>query len=185
MDVLESTYCDYMMMISPTAEIKEMVRKLKLSSAKVIGEYDGMHAIAHITITGQGRQMPVMMTGKLEYYQKKLLRIRSNYIAIKGFNYFLHGTSSATIYARLVANAELMDWFRSIRKVFGDRPQFVPHITIVKDIPMADFRKLWPYFEHREFNAHFLADRLTVLSRPTFGSESAHWRNFKELYLKK
>ena len=65
MDVLESTYCDYMMLISPPAEVKETVRKLKLSSAKVIGEYEGMHSIAHITVTGQGRQMPVMMKEKL------------------------------------------------------------------------------------------------------------------------
>ncbi|OCX54086.1 hypothetical protein BEL04_07400 [Mucilaginibacter sp. PPCGB 2223] len=174
-----------MMLISPSAEIKEMVRRLKLSSAKVIGEYDGKHSIAHITITGQGRQMPVMMTEKLEYYQKKLLRIRANYISVKGFAYFLHGSASATIYARPVLNAELADWFRAVRKVFGDKQQLVPHITIVKDIPMVDFRRLWPYFEHREFNAYFLADKLTVLSRPTFGSENAHWTNFKDLYFKK
>ncbi|WP_448697717.1 2'-5' RNA ligase family protein [Mucilaginibacter sp. AW1-3] len=185
MDILESTYCDYMMMISPPAEIRETVRKLKLSSAKVIGEYRGKHSIAHITVTGQGRQMPVMMKEKLEYYQKKLLRVKANYIAVKGFYYFLHGASSATIYARLVLSEELTAWFASIRNVFGDRQQFVPHITIVKDMPMADFKKLWPYFEHREFSAHFLADRLTVLSRPTFGSSNNHWTIFKDLYFKK
>lgn len=184
MEILESTYCDYMMLISPPVEVKEMVRKLKLSSAKVIGEYSGKHSIAHITVAGQGRQMPVMMKEKLEYYQKKLLRIKGNYIAVKGFSYFLHGSTSATIYARLVLNPELVEWFAAIRRVFGDRQPFVPHITIVKDISMADFKKLWPYFEQRAFNAHFLADRLTVLSRPTFGNNN-YWTNFKDIYFKK
>lgn len=185
MEILQSTYCDYMMLISPPAEIRETVRKLKLSSAKVIGEYPGKHSIAHITVAGQGRQMPVMMKEKLEYYQKKLLRIKASYIAIKGFHYFLHGSASATIYARLVLSPELTGWFASIRKVFGHSQQFVPHITIVKDIPLTDFKKLWPYFEHRAFNAYFLADRLTVLSRPTFGNNNNHWTNFKDIYFKK
>jgi 2'-5' RNA ligase len=185
MKVSESTYCDYMIMISPPAEIKEMIRKYKLSSAKVIGVYDGMHSIAHITVTGQGRQMPVMMLQKLDYYQKKFLRIKANYIRIKGFNFFTHGASSATIYAQLELSTELRTWFAQLKKVFGDGQHSVPHITVVKDIPIADFKKLWPYFEGRSYNAYFLADRLTVLSRPTFGSNENHWMLFKELYLKK
>jgi 2'-5' RNA ligase len=185
MDVLESNYCDYMMLISPPAEVKETVRKLKLSSAKVIGEYDGMHSIAHITVTGQGRQMPVMMKEKLEYYQKKLLRLKASYVRINGFNYFLHGASSATIYARLDLNTELTEWFAQVKRVFGDNQKFVPHITIVKNIPIENFRKLWPYFETRSFNVYFLADRLTVLARPTFGSGRSRWTNFKDIYFKK
>lgn len=185
MEILESTYCDYMMVISPPEDIKEMVRKYKLSSAKVIGPYDGMHSIAHITVTGQGRQMPVMMAQKLEYYQRKLIRIKANYIKVKGFHYFTHGATSATIYARVELSEELNAWFMQLKKVFGDNQRSVPHITIVKNIPIENFRKLWPYFAGRSYNAYFMADRLTVLSRPTFGSERHKWALFKEMYLKK
>jgi len=185
MEVLPSTYCDYMIIISPPAEIREMIRKYKRSSAKVIGTYDGMHSIAHITVTGQGRQMPVMMLQKLDYYQKKFIRIKANYIRIKGFNFFTHGATSATIYAELELSAELRTWFAQLKKVFGDGQHTVPHITVVKNIPTDNFKKLWPYFEGRSYNAYFLADRLTVLSRPTFGSNETRWIPFKELYLKK
>jgi 2'-5' RNA ligase len=125
------------------------------------------------------------MNEKLVYYQKKLLRVKERYIRVKGFSYFTHGAASATIYAQLDLNTELMAWFMSIKKVFGDGQQFVPHITIVKDIPIENFKKLWPYFEGRSLNFYFLADKLTVLSRPTFGSNNNHWKAFKQLYFKK
>ncbi|WP_295655528.1 2'-5' RNA ligase family protein [uncultured Mucilaginibacter sp.] len=180
-----SIYSDYMLVIPPPNEVKEMIRKYKLSCAKVIGHYDGMHSIAHISVTGQHRQMPVTMGQKLDCYQRALIRLKPIELNINGFGNFMHGSSGATIYAKIEMNTEVNRWFEQLKRVFGDRKTIVPHITIAKNIPLYAFKALWPHFVNREYRERFVPDRLTTLTRPTFYTEGEFWRVFKELHFTK
>jgi 2'-5' RNA ligase len=58
---------------------------------------------------------------------------------------------------------------------------FVPHITIARNIPVTAFNKLWPNFENRTWCETFTADSLTILHRDTF-VEYCEWRIYKELF---
>lgn len=176
-----ATYSDYMLLISPPDEVKELVRKYKLSCAKVIGDFDGMHSIAHISVTRQHRQMPVTMGQKLDCYQRLTTRLKPIELRTAGFSYFSHGRSGFTIYAKIDVNTEVNKWFAHLKRIFGDKQTITPHITIAKNIPPHAFKALWPYFVNREFKHAFIPERLMVLSRPTFNMGDAHWDYFKEL----
>jgi len=176
-----ATYSDYMLLISPPEAVKDMVRKYKLSCAKVIGNFDGMHSIAHITVTGQHRQMPVTMLQKLDCYQRSLIRLKPIELNITGFNYFTHGKQGATIYAKIELNTEVNKWFDHLKRIFGDRQSIVPHITIAKNIPVHAFQALWPHFVNRAYRESFVPDKLVVLSRPMINMADDKWRFFKEL----
>jgi 2'-5' RNA ligase len=184
MNINESTYSDYIFLISPSAEIKEMVRKYKLSCAKVIGDFDGKHGIAHISVTKQHRQMPVEMMQKLNCYQKKLRFFKPAEMRVNGFSYFTHGNLSATIYAKIELDAAMNSWFTQMKRVFGDSKKSVPHVTIAKNIPVDLFKTLWPYFVNRQYKESFDADRVIILSRPMIGGSGHQWNFFKELYFR-
>ncbi|MDP9076000.1 MAG: hypothetical protein M3O71_01120 [Bacteroidota bacterium] len=58
---------------------------------------------------------------------------------------------------------------------------FVPHITIARNIPVTAFNKLWPNFENREFKHSFIVNHLTILHRDTF-AEHNEWKVYRELH---
>jgi hypothetical protein len=180
-----ATYSDYLLLISPPHEVKEMVRKYKLSSARMIGNYDGMHGIAHISVTRQHRQMPVTMGQKLDNYQRFVGRLKPIEIRIVGFSYFTHGRQGFTIYAKIELNAEVNKWFAHLGRIFGERHTNTPHITIAKNIPPHAFKMLWPEFAVRDYRAGFTPDKLTVLRQPTINLNNEHWVPFKELLFSK
>ncbi len=179
------TYSDYLLVISLPDEVKEMVRKYKLSSAKVIGNFDSMHSIAHISVTNQYRQMPVTMGQKLGNYQRFVIRLKPIELRISGFAYFQHGRSGFTIYAKIEMDAEVNKWFAHLKRIFGDKQSMTPHITIAKNIPPHAFKTLWPYFVTREYRHTFVPDKLTVLYRPSINTGGAPWQPFKELSFSK
>ncbi|MBW4891392.1 2'-5' RNA ligase family protein [Mucilaginibacter sp. HMF5004] len=180
-----ATYSDYMLLIAPPDEVIEMVRKYKLSSARMIGNFDSMHSKAHISVTGQYRQMPVTMRQKLDNYQRFVGRLKSIELRIAGFAYFSHGRSGFTIYAKIELNTEVNKWFAHLKRIFGDRQGITPHITIAKNIPPHAFKMLWPEFAMREYAETFTPDKLTVLCRPTININDDNWVHFKELHFSK
>ncbi|WP_348047536.1 2'-5' RNA ligase family protein [Mucilaginibacter sp.] len=183
MDVNEKTYSDYMMVISPPAEVEEMIRKYKKASARLIGDFEGMYSKAHISITNQHRQMPDMMQQKLDCYMRPINRLRPVPMYVNGFSYFTHGNTTATIYAKIELTPEVTNWFLHIKRIFGDkRKDTAPHITVAKSIPMEHFQKLWPKFIGQQYQFEFTPQSVTVLSRPMIGGHGKYWTPFKELY---
>ena len=102
-------------------------------------------------------------------------------LRISGFNYFTHGAVGFTIYAVVNAAPPNNNWFKLLRRQMGIKlPNFVPHITVAKNISPSAFKKLWPYFENDTYSIVFNANTLTILQRDTF-TDGAEWRPFKEL----
>ena len=183
MDINASTYSDYMMIISPPAGVMETISKYKKATARVIGDYDGMHGRAHISITNHHRQMPGMMVQKLDCYQRDISRLKPVHLYVNGFNFFKHGATGLTVYAKIELNAEVNNWFKYLRRVLGDKTQtMVPHITVAKNIPADKFRVLWPKFIDQQYQYDFIPQSITVLSRPMIGGYQQSWTLFKELY---
>jgi hypothetical protein len=178
-------YSDYLLLIAPSDGVKEMVRKYKLSSARMIGNYDGMHNPAHISVTKQHRQMPVTMGQKLDSYQRFVERLKPIELRIAGFGYFTHGRQGFTIYAKIELNAEVTQWFGHLGRIFGERHAITPHIAIAKNIPPHAFKMLWAEFSVREYGSSFTPDALTVLRRPTINISNQYWVPFKELHFGK
>ncbi len=176
------SYQDYLMIISPPDTIKKQVSRYKRASANVIGKFKGMYSIAHITITHQQRCKPYHAQPAILRMEQKLAGMHPVELHIKGFNFFKHGATGFTIYAVIEPAGLNQNWFKLLKKQMGIKVKnFVPHITIVKNIPVSDFNKLWPYFEKSDLSETFKAESLTILHRDTF-AEYVEWRVYKELF---
>lgn len=183
MDVNANTYSDYMMIISPPAEVMDVIMRYKKASARLIGDFEGMYSKAHISVANQHRQMPYVMGQKLECYQRPINRLKPVIMHVNGFNYFKHGNAAATIYAKIELNTEINNWFNHIKRIFGEkRKDIVPHIPVAKNVPVEQFQILWPKFIAQQYRFDFTPQSITVLTRPMIGGKDKFGTPMKELY---
>jgi len=176
------SYADYLMIISPPDSIIKEISRYKRASVNVIGHFEGMYNKARITITHQTRCKPFLAQPAIEQIAKRLSAMPPVELNIKGFSFFSHGLNTKTIYAVIEITPKTENWFNLLRSQIGIEAQnFVPHITIARNIPVTAFNKLWPNFENRQWDAAFTVDSLTVLHRDTY-VEYCEWRVYKELF---
>jgi len=174
------TYADYMMIIAPPKNVMYDIDRYKRASARVIGNFDGMHSTAHISINHQHRCKPFVAQHGLSQMAESLGHISPIELQISNFKYFTHGNNAMTIYACVVINERNDKWFKALRNSMRlVQKNFVPHITVVKNIPAEKFKLLWPKFEQCKLQCSFKADRLTVLQRETY-NERSRWEIYRE-----
>ncbi|HEY0244458.1 MAG TPA: 2'-5' RNA ligase family protein [Mucilaginibacter sp.] len=173
-------YADYMLLLSPTQHVKDLVKEHKEYSANVIGKYESMHSIAHVSIKKMPRQKAFLTEPSLLALNKGLKTLPPITLTIDGFDYFNHGDDYKTIYARLRTNHITTLWFKTLKKHLNMKEFMVPHITIARNIPVTDFNKLWPHFKAINWVENFTVNELTVLQRETFAT-FATWEPFTSL----
>lgn len=173
-------YTDYLMLIAPPKSVMYDIDRYKRASARVIGDFSGMRSPAHISINHQHRCKPFVAQHGLSQMAESLGLISPLELKISNFKYFTHGPNAMSIYACIVVNEHNERWFKALRNSMRlVQKSFVPHITVVKNIPAEQFKKLWPKFETARYQASFLADRLTVLHRETY-MEGSGWKVYRE-----
>jgi 2'-5' RNA ligase len=176
------SYADYLMIISPPDEIKKEISRYKRASVNVIGHFEGMHSTAHITVTHQVRCKPFLVHPAILRMEKRLSSMPPIELQINGFAYFNHDAMCKTIYAVIEPTPKVDNWFRLLTGEMNIKiKNFVPHITIAKNIPVTAFNKLWPNFENRRWQANFQVNSLSILERDTF-VEYCEYRVHKELF---
>ena len=176
-------YADFMILLSPPDKVKTLVRDHKLHAAQIIGNYESMHSIAHISIKKMHRQKSFLTTPLILGLNTKLTAIPPVTLAIDGFDYFNHGEDYKTIYAKIHSTPEITQWFKTLKKHLNIKEFMVPHITIARNIPVSDFNKLWPYFKAIKWSDNFTVNELTVLQKETF-APFAKWELFSTLPFK-
>lgn len=173
-------YADFMILLSPPDQVKALVRDHKLHAAKIIGNYESMHSIAHISIKKMHRQKSFLTTPLILGLNIKLATIPPVTLTIDGFDYFNHGEDFKTIYAKISSTPEITQWFKTLKKHLNIKEFMVPHITIARNIPVSDFNQLWPHFKALKWNENFTVNELTVLEKETF-APFAKWNLFTTL----
>src|SRR5471030_2549535 len=93
-------YKDYMIILSPPANINEQVKKFRQSTARLIGDFEGMHGKAHITLKQLPRQKPFWTEPLFVQLEKELSLIEPIILQINGFATFLP-TDFTTIYTAI------------------------------------------------------------------------------------
>jgi 2'-5' RNA ligase len=171
-------YHDYLIVLSPPDSVTNSIKQLKDSSARVIGEYESHYAKAHITVQYWPRKRAVWIDPMIPKLERDLQNLSPLIMDINGFDFFDH-QHNPTIYAKLNYTPLTEVWFKQLRKYFS-RQDFVPHITIAKNIPNLAFNKLWPYFKKLEWNEQIKIDRLTILRRDTIGHDKSY-KKIKEI----
>lgn len=173
-------YTDFFMLLSPPEKVKAAVRDFKIDAADAIGMYDSVASIAHISVLRMHRQKSFLADPVVSDLRKRLCIIPPVTFTINGFDHFNHGNDYRTIYARIVNSPEIVQWFKILKQHLKIKEFMVPHITICRNIPVADFDKLWPHFKTLEYKETFTVNCLTVLQRETFVS-FAKWQPYLEL----
>lgn len=173
-------YMDFFMLLSPSEKVKAVVREHKHYAAAVIGAYESEYSTAHISINMMQRQKTFLTEPGIREFRKRLCLIPPVTLTINGFDHFIHGKDYRTIYARIVNSPETSHWFKMLKHHLKIKEFSVPHITICRNIPVADFELLWPYFREIEWQETFTVNALTVLQRESFVT-FAKWQPYTEL----
>lgn len=173
-------YADFMILLSPPDKVKALVRDYKLYAAEVIGNYEGTHSIAHISIKKMHRQKSFLTAPLILGLNTKLAATPPVILTIDGFDYFNHGEDFKTIYAKIVSTPEITQWFKTLKKHLNIKEFMVPHITITRNIPVSDFNRLWPHFKSIKWTESFTINELLVLEKETF-APFAKWEEFTRL----
>jgi len=173
-------YMDFFMLLSPSERVKAVVREHKHYATDVIGTYESEYSTAHISINIMPRQKTFLTEPGIREFRKRLCVIPPVTLTINGFDYFNHGKDYRTIYARIVNSPKTSHWFKMLKHHLKIKEFSVPHITICRNIPVADFELLWPCFKSTDWQESFTVNALTVLQRESFVTY-AKWQPYTEL----
>src|ERR1700749_3757424 len=171
-------YKDYLIILTPPAPIAEQVKKFKQSSARLIGDFEGMHSKAHLTMKRLSRQKPFWTEPMFQQLEKELSLMEPVTLQLNGFATFLP-TDYTTIYAAITSTPLMEDWFKRLRKCLNEKKS-VPHITIARQVPNDKAKKLWPKFKDRPWSDKFEVKCLTILERETYGHDK-NWQVLKQI----
>lgn len=173
-----TSYTDYLFLLSPPEAIKHEILRYKKASVRLIGDYKSMDSPAHISIMHIERQKPFFANTTVSQIEKKLYIMPPVLLHLDGFKYFTHLHSKMTIYADIRSSPAVEAWFTLLKKNLNIKKALVPHITIGRDIPEADFNILWPHFRHKKLVEPFWVSELKIIQRETFGS-FPKWEPYK------
>lgn len=172
------TYKDYMIILSPPMHIAEKVKKFKQASYRLIGEFDGLHSKAYISLKALHRQKPFLTEPQFERLEKELSLMEPFTFQTNGFATFLP-TDYTTIYAAITSTPQMEDWFKRLRSLLNEKKS-VPHITIARQVPNDKAKKLWPKFKDRPWDEAFEVKYLTILGRETYSRDKT-WLVHKQI----
>lgn len=177
-------YSDYLFLLTPPENIGQEIARYKKASVKHIGEFGSMNSPAHITLNQLERQKPYMMDTAFERIQSSLQAMPPVLLHMDGFKYFEHLHSKNTIYAYIRSTPAMESWFGLLRKTLNIKKAVLPHITVVRNVPETDFKKLWPHFHHKKLLEPFWIHELKILQRETFGTTAGKWEAYKTIPFK-
>jgi hypothetical protein len=173
-------YADYMMVLSPGDGICEQVVKHKADAEGIIGNYEGLHSKAQISIKNMPRRKPNLAQSELMGLKNNLQLLPPVTLTIDGFDFFTHGDEYRTIYAKIRSATHTTQWFKALKKNLGIKDYLVPHITIARNIDVRAHNLLWRHFKNIKWVEDLEISRLTILHRQAFDT-FAHWQVYAEM----
>ncbi len=177
-----TSYADYLLLLSPPAEVKEVIGRYKRACTRVIGDYSSVNSPAYITVCHLPRQKTFMTEPELLRLEPKLNGLPPVILHIDGFKYLLHPQDTVTIYAVIRSTPATDAWFKMLRGNLKLK-HFVPHITIARAISLNDFKVLWPKLKDHKLVEPFKILGMEIVKRETFGSDRK-WKPFKTVQFK-
>jgi 2'-5' RNA ligase len=161
--------------ISPPRHILSDVSVLKDDVHYLIGhELEDRFTRANITLFRYSDNEE-RMNHMIRFVEARAAELEPFNIFLKDFGVFYNG-SYRTIYMDIVNKSPIQEIFeRTVR----EDPEFIPHITIARNLAIDDFLRCWPYLKGLRYsNQHFLCDRITVLARA-----DRKWMHHKDIML--
>jgi 2'-5' RNA ligase len=156
--------------IAPPRHIMSDVAVLKDDVHYLIGhDFEDRYSRAHISLFKYDDQHADDM---IQYVESRARQFKPFNIFLKDLSVFYNG-SNRTIYLDIINKYPIREIFE---KLIKEDANFVPHITVARNLPAEDFLKTWPYLKDLPYSQHFLCDRITVLAR-----SEKKWVRYKEI----
>jgi hypothetical protein len=160
-------------MIAPPRHIVSDVSVLKDDVHYLIGhELEDRYAKANIALFKYS-DSEKHMNHMVRFVEARAAELSSFNVFLKDFGVFYSG-AFRTIYMDIVNKSPIQEIFEKIVK---EDPQYIPHITVARNLAIDDFLRCWPYLKGLNYsNQHFLCDRITVLARA-----DKKWVHYKDI----
>ena len=157
--------------IAPPPHIMSDVSVLKDDVQYLIGKkFDDRFSKAHIPLFRYDHRH---MEDLIRFVECKAADFKPFNVFLKDFGVFYHG-SSRTIYMDIVNKYPIQEIFEKTIKEDAD---FIPQLTIARNLSDDEFLKCWPYLKSLHYSQHFTCDRITVLAR--FDRRWVHYRDIE------
>ena len=166
---------DYLIVVAPTLEIKKETKKLNAKLNKMIGG-EGKHN-AHISLFTQAWEKDSHL---LERLKKALADVGSFTVALNGVETFSHGTKKKTVYLKVENPKPIQQVYEACRSELKLKKEFTPHLTIEKNIAIADFEKIQNDLGIFNHPCEWTCDRITVLK---FNKKTNSYKLVEEIML--
>ncbi|CAN5379788.1 hypothetical protein BH09BAC3_BH09BAC3_13590 [soil metagenome] len=145
--------------ISPPKNISEYVAALKSHVKLAIGHtFEDEASKAHISLLRYRDEHPERVLYQVD---NKISSINPFHIYIKNLNFYTEG-SFRTIYLEIVYKNPICEIFNNIT---GQETDFLPHITIAKNLDINDFVIAWNSLKNLSYSEYFKCDHITVLRK--------------------
>ena len=157
--------------IVPPRHILSDVSVLKDDVHYLIGHtFDDQRSKAHIPLFKYNDRYSREM---IRFVESKAVEFEPFNVLLKDFGVFING-SKRTVYMDIVYKSPIQEIFGKLVK---EDENFIPHITIARNLDNDDFLRCWPYLKGLHYgNQHFVCDRITVLQK-----QNRQWVHFKDI----
>ena len=173
-------YADYLIVLSPSEDVCELIKKYKQQAVAIIGHDDSVRSKAHISIKPMPRRKPYMAEPELAELKANVKQLPPVTLNIDGFDFFTHSQEYRTVYAKIQTPAFTTQWFKALKKSLNIKDYLVPHITVARNIHKNDFEKLWPDLRKVKWVQDFEVNKLTILQREALNT-FAQWEVLMEI----
>jgi len=159
--------------IAPPRHILSDVSVLKDDVHYLIGhELEDRYSAANIALFKYS-DTENRMNHMVRFVEARAAGIQPFNVFLKDFGVFYNGFFR-TIYLDIVNKSPIQEIFE---KIVREDPDFIPHITIARNLAISDFLRCWPYLKGLRYsNQHFLCDRITVLARA-----DRKWMHYRDI----
>ncbi len=181
---LTDTVHQYFFIISPPDAVKSKVRSLKykLNTAVGLSNYN-MQSVPHISLMSFHTMWPVN-DRFMGVIQQLFSSIRSFEVKLHGYEHFVHGSASDTIYVKLSDSDKIKLMYQELHTLLGLKVRsFVPHLAIAQTIPRANFGKSFSIVKKHSFDEEFVCEKVTLLERKLQHGVAGKYRVLKEIKL--
>jgi 2'-5' RNA ligase len=178
------TVHQYFFIISPPDAIKSKVRSLKQKLNRAVGLSDyNLNSTPSISLMSFHTMYPVN-DKFIQAVQELFSQINAFEVKLEGFEHFVHGGASDTIYAKLSDSEKITKLYKELHALLGLRVRsYVPHLTIARTVPRANFAKSFSIVKKQDFHEEFICDHVTILERKLHHGIVGSYQVFKEIKL--
>lgn len=174
----------YFFIIPLPDEVKNKVKLLKhqLNTAVGLSDYN-LYSVPHISLLSFHTMRPVNERF-IQAIQELFSKNNPFRIKLSGFEHFEHGVSTNTLYAKIEDSDQIKNLYYELNLLLGFRVRsFIPHLTIARNIPRANFEKSFSMAKQYALDEGFNCDQVTILERKLQHGVVSKYQVLKEISL--